>query len=498
MTEIIEAKKSVDILNENKEGIFKSWEYLFDNFFKNNDYNMIFNEQWFNILFKSIIHAVRDEIDYSLLDFSVDDMWAYDFVTAEQIPIEKFIDFITACLAIIEPYLEIDDNRKIWHLKNYVSYSVMLSSYDGVLSSLRYKKYALEDLGAIIVFLDNDMNVLWKNEKVNDVFPNIKMKEKCEVDFLNQDIDYYGDKRYSIHGNNGECIKYTVRSINGYFLICGQNIDVFGINEEELYSVKSKLQFVLDSYPTPMMILSQDGTILRYGKSFQCLMKKYGIFKNKFLNKKFKDIDLFANNEALFVAMKDYLDNKNNFEATLKCTNGCEFSLIANSIYDLNHKEIIGYIVVLHDVGNNLYLKKRCNDYEEICKVTLNMLEGFAVVIDNDFNILFSNDLAEQLLKGNDNLRDMNDSLAEYIFKVMKKNNFVKNSKQEVVEFDKTKEIQISIKKIDGENILIQLRGIHFAIAELKENLLEAQKNWDILEDELKNKHIGGKKDGRG
>lgn len=482
-------------IEKDKSLIFNTWRYLFNNFFKND--NIYFEEQWFNNLFNAIEYALMDQIDYSLLNFSIEDVWKeeYELFSMEKVRVESFIDFIGACLAVVSPYLNIEENRRIWYLKNFICFSLMLSSHDDVITSLRYKDYIIEDLNIFILFLNCNMEVLWMNEKSVELFPEVVKGRECTVDFINSNLeknDLFQGFKNSLFNSNAEKIEYIVKRVNGFYLICGQKTTDFSKYEEEIYSLRSKLQFLLNSNSIPMLILDTESRVTVCGKAFSDLMKKYGVFQEKFLNKKLSEVDFFSNNAAVFLAMQNYLDNGKNFESMIRGEGGIEFQIIVNPIYDASQEAAVGYILTMRDSPDQAYLDKKCSEYYDMCNRLINAMEDFAIVIDKDFNIIFSNKIAKQIINGEDNLGSINHEVTNHLLNILQSDDFI-HEKKEICKFEDSLNVEIRVERLRHNNLLINIKGLYFAVAELKENLWEAQRNWDIFEKELKNKQIGGK-----
>jgi len=500
--------EKTDQIKNQKEIILNSWRILFDKFFIDeiSEHN---SEVWLNNLFSAVIYSLEDKIDYSLLDFSLENYWGNKYTDCfnRNVRIENFMGFLDACLAVINNFLDLDDNKGLWFLKNFVCFSFMLSSYDKMIVSLGYNDTIINDLEVFILCLDHSFNIVWMNNNAKLIFPQFIIGEKCTSNLLytNANNTYCMDNQDKSEGKSnkgdfleGVCTIETsdnkiIRAFrsrfNGHLFIFGQDISTYSFYKEKIDSMENKIQFLLNSNFSPMLILDSEGKISIYGRPFIELMREHGVFQAEYNGKTLEEIPFFSNNSSVFLAIKNYLKNQKVLEAQIQGIGldgtKSDFLLKANNIYFSDQKTPAGSLIIIEEVTEMSILEKKSLYYKDICEAIVSMVGGFLLVIDSNYNILFCNDPVTQAIGGKDNLQNIENTVIDYVMKILQEN---KNKEflEEIFDMGEEQHLQISIKKIKNNERLIHIEGVNSLLAEFRKNLSEEGRDINIFKEQYK------------
>lgn len=472
---------------DNRDVILNAWDKFFDEFFPST-VSHSYKSEWISNLFEAVVSALNDGVDYSLLDFSIypNDCQS---ILDESIKVDDFISFFDSCMSVLEERCGVESgNKRLWFLRNFVCFSFMFSSYDKMLDMLKYDQEILTDNGIFVIYIDSSNKICRMNDIAANLFPNLNVGEDITKDIFGDDpfrcVYFSGKRLLSVEGRT---LRVYKRRLNGYVVIFGQDITRLTLYEQKLESMENKVQFLLNSNSTPMLMLSNDGVITHYSESFADMMKSYGIFPDKYYGKKLGEIEPF-NSSDVFTSMVDILATNFAFEDVVRGRlpdgNCVEFLLRAYNIYSPNY-DSVAIIVMLEEKNELSSLEKKYLHYKDICRSILSIVKGFLVVIDRDYNVVFSNELADTILKNSGNLNNIDNKMINYIREALSDY----DGKGELLNIDEDRHLQILLKPLGSGYTLVHVEGIDPLLSELRRSVEETEKNISSLRKEY-NKNV--------
>jgi len=502
------------LLQEHKIDIIEEWKVSIGNIVQSlaarNDCSMEqlptnINE-WAENLFQAIICVNNGNLEYSTLHFG--------FANLHIASVDVVSAIVDNCFNIVDKYVAIDRHRGLWHLRNYVLASFATKECSNLSERLSKRDMLIDGLGVFLLLINDDMDVLWFNNIAKNYFPSLTEASSCYQTSL---CRCDGPNKEKLNCRDSECqtclcyVKEASRNIlpnkirisaevdgkESFFELCGtrlrnDNILVLGYEisdfvriEDRLSTSENKLNFILENNTTPMMLINSDGEIISSNSELKNFMKNYGFTNNSIDGKLFWElpgVDCVKDNSSqLRQVWEEVVEKHSCFIDFVYYTDVIHIKL--TGVLDRNG-EFIGALATISKDIEIAVLQDLYDNEKVLCATVMDMIEDSVIVVDSQYDIVFSNGSAQTFFSGYVNLKDSNSYLAQKLIEIIDRNHIEGNGGS-ITDIDDKEYLEVTVSKLPPDKTIVYIKSLYPFLTSLKQQIASREKEMRVFSSEF-------------